>query len=214
MWDGVRIGVRTAEATFEAVRARGIPWCTFWAASYENLTDRPREERVVLNEVFASWFARLAANETVRREGVRVRVLGEWRDLLTHAAVASIETVIAATAAHHGPSLTFLVGYDGDRELVTATQALLRQATGNRQKATDVTIEELRRHAWTKDLPDVDLIIRTGSWKDPHRSANFLPLRTSNVQEAYPRIYWPDFTEADLDAVLTDYRTRERRRGR
>lgn len=224
LWDGVRTGVKTAEAVFEAVRQRGIPWCTFWASSYDNLVKRPRTERTVLNELFAGWFSRLAENTTVHREQVRVRVLGEWPDLLADAAVRAIERVQSVTANYRGPSLTFLVGYDGDRELVAAVRELLQQGTGGRephsaeaprgrQATGDLTIGDLRKHSWTKDLPEVDLLIRTGSWEDPHRSANFLSLLTSNVQESYPRLHWPDFSEDELQRVIDDFAARGRRLG-
>lgn len=214
-WDGVRMGAKTAEAIFEALRRRRIPWCTFWASSYDNLVERPARERGVLNELFAAWFGRLAKNETVHREKVRVRVLGEWRDLLAAPAVRAIERVLQATSGYEEAHLTFLVGYDGDRELVAAVRALLQQLeTGNRKLETGVTIEHVRRHAWTKDLPEVDLLVRAGSWNDPHRSANFLPLLTSNVQEAYPKVYWPDFSEGTLEALIEDFSARGRRLGR
>lgn len=215
LWDGVREGVKTAESTFEAIRQRGVPWCTFWASSYDNLTERPLPERAVLNELFATWFSRLAENETVHREHVRVRVLGEWENLLSAPARAAIGRVHEATASCDGPSLTFLVGYDGNRELVAATNALLRERESvERGRVQAVTIADLRKHAWTQDLPEVDLLVRTGSWEDPHRSANFLPLLTSNVQEAYPQVFWPDFAETALDAVIADFAARGRRLGR
>lgn len=217
VWDGVRVGVKTAENIFEAIRSRRIPWCTFWAASYDNLTERPAGERGVLNGLFAQWFTNLARNETIRRERVRVRVLGEWPSLLDAPAAQAIESILTATEGHSGPALTFLVGYDGDRELTAAVTALLRQRNsgqGTKDSEPTVTTSDLRRHAWTKDLPEVDILIRTGSWEDPHRSANFLPFLTSNVQEAYPPVYWPAFTDAELDTVLADYARRERRLGR
>lgn len=209
--DGVRSGVKTAERIFETMCQRGIPWCTFWAGSYDNLTKRPGPERAVLNELFALWFSRLAKNETIHRSRVRVRALGEWADLLTPRARQAIQRSLDATASYDAGSLTFLVGYDGDRELVAATKSLL-QAVGSRQQAVE-SMADLRAHAWTKELPEVDVIIRTGAWEDPHRSANFLPLLTSNVQEAYPKVYWPDFSDAELDAVLADLARRERRLG-
>lgn len=211
LWDGVRTGVKTAEAVFEAVRQRGIPWCTFWASSYDNLVKRPRTERTVLNELFAGWFSRLAENPTVHREQVRIRVLGEWPDLLADAAVRAIERALSVTAHYGGPALTFLVGYDGDRELVAAVNAAAKAAGSRRQ--TVGALDDLRNVAWTKDLPEVDLLIRTGSWEDPHRSANFLPLLTSNVQESYPQLYWPGFSEDELQRVIDDFTARERRLG-
>ncbi len=214
LWDGVRKGVQTAEATFELIRQRGIHWCTFWASSYDNLTKRPKTDRGVLNELFTSWFSRLAENETVHREEVRVRAIGEWNDLLGSPARAAIERVLEATKFYGGPTLTFLVGYDGDRELVAAVHALLKRREGMQPDAhAPVTMEDLQACAWTKDLPDVDLLVRPGSWEDPHRSANFLPLRTSNVQEVYPKLFWPDFLESELDAVIADFASRGRRLG-
>lgn len=217
LWDGVRQGAKTAEAIFEAIRARRIPWCTFWASSYDNLTERPKTERHVLNELFADWFLRLAKNETVHRDRVRIRALGEWRDLLTEPAARAIERVIEATGQYAGPALTFLIGYDGDRELAAAATALLRQLHSEpRTQNLELTValDDLRAHSWTKELPPVDLLLRTGAWEDPHRSANFLPLLTSNVQEAYPKVFWPDFAEAELETVLADFAARERRLGR
>lgn len=212
-WDGIRTGVQTAEKIFEALRRRRIPWCTFWASSYDNLTKRPAQERVILNELFAQWFTQLAENRTIHAEHVRVRVLGEWPDLLLSAAREAIQRVLERTVQYRESALTFLIGYDGDRELAAATTSLLRACGRNEETADAITMERLRAHAWTKDLPEVDLLLRTGSWEDPHRSANFLPLRTSNVQEAYPAVYWPAFSEEELDHVLADYQRRTRRLG-
>ncbi|TSC63690.1 MAG: tritranpolycis-undecaprenyl-diphosphate synthase [Parcubacteria group bacterium Gr01-1014_106] len=211
VWEGVRIGAQTTEAVLVALLARHIPWCTFWASSYENLTKRPAGERAVLNELFAAWFTRLAENPTIHRERVRVRALGEWPDLLAAAAAGAVRRVVERTAAYDGGSLTFLIGYDGDRELVAAVNAAAR-AGGSGQGAVG-TVDDLRQFSWTKELPEVDLLIRTGSWEDPHRSANFLPLITSNVQEAYPKVYWPAFSETDLQHVIEDFAARGRRLG-
>lgn len=226
LWDGIRVGVKTAETIFEAIRRKQIPWCTFWASSYDNLTARSPTERDILNELFADWFSQLATNEKIHREQIRIRVLGEWRELLAAPAVRAIENLLTTAGAYPGPALTFLIGYDGDRELVAAVRALLQQRAasspapgasrryGAGVQRAEVTLDDLRARAWTHELPPVDLLIRTGAWTDPHRSANFLPLLTSNVQEAYPPVFWPAFSEPALDAVIADFAARERRLGR
>lgn len=214
IWDGVRSGAKTAETTFEAIRKRRIPWCTFWASSYDNLAKRPVPERRVLDELYTQYFTALTDNKTVHRERVRVRVLGEWAELISPTAQEAIRAVLAATESYGDASLTFLVGYDGDRELASAATALMQEVVSSKEKVVrTVTIDDLRAHSWTKELPEVDVIIRTGAWEDPHRSANFLPLLTRNVQEAYPQMYWPDFSEQALDQVLADLQRRERRLG-
>jgi undecaprenyl diphosphate synthase len=166
-----------------------------------------------LNELFADWFTQLATNETIHREHIRIRAFGEWRELLAAPAVRAIENLLTAAETDQGSALTFLIGYDGDRELVAAIKALIADRE-ERQETREITLADLRAHAWTHELPPVDLLVRTGAWTDPHRSANFLPFLTSNVQEAYPPVFWPAFSEPALDTVLADFAQRERRIGR
>jgi undecaprenyl diphosphate synthase len=72
----------------------------------------------------------------------------------------------------------------------------------------------LRQNSWTGHLPDVDLVIRTGSGADPHNSAGFLSLLTDNAQFAFLDTLWPDFTPDHLNKVLDDFVARERRMGK
>jgi len=72
----------------------------------------------------------------------------------------------------------------------------------------------LRQNSWTGHLPDVDLIIRTGSKDDPHNSAGFLSLLTDNTQYAFVDTLWPDFNPNHLTQILTDFASRERRMGK
>jgi undecaprenyl diphosphate synthase len=144
---------------------------------------------------------------------VRIQVLGEWRDLLSEKTVAAADNAMATTANHTGPILAILIGYDGYRERGAAVQKLLKDAP---EPANDVLEAEsqLRERSWTGHLPNVDLIVRTGVWNDPHSSANFLGFLAGEAQFAFPKVLWPDFTAKMLDNVIDDYLGRERRHGR
>ena len=75
-------------------------------------------------------------------------------------------------------------------------------------------VVELKKRSWTKSLPKVDLLIRTGSWEDPHLSADFLTFLIGEAQLAFPQVFWPDFSKEYLHKILLTYDKRERRFGK
>jgi len=102
--------------------------------------------------------------------------------------------------------ITILFGYSGLTELLRATSVLFECG----QRATR---ENLRASVWTRHLPDVDLLIRTGVEGDPHLSDLLLPLQISNTQLHFSEILWPSFTERHLDLAFEDFARRPRRKG-
>jgi undecaprenyl diphosphate synthase len=73
---------------------------------------------------------------------------------------------------------------------------------------------ELRKCSWTANLPKVDLLIRTGSWNDPHLSADFLTFLIGDVQLSFPDVFWPDFSKEKLFKIISAYSKTERRFGK
>ena len=191
----------------------GITYVTLWIASYANLKARPKLEVAGIDRVFERKFDELATSEKIMSERVRVEIIGEWRDLVRPATIAAAERAMTATASHTTHFLPILVGYDGRRERGAAVQHLLRSDVN---APSDFLAAEalLRSHAWTGHLPDVDLLIRTGAWTDPHNSAGFLSFLNSETQFSFPKVLWPDFTPAMLQAVCQEFVSRERRHGK
>ncbi len=206
--------------TYEIIKAAfeaGIPHVTFWASSYANLMARPKALVSAIEGMYAKNFRDLAEHDLIHEHRVQINVYGEWRDILKDEARNAIELAIKSTSHYNDRFLTVLVGYDGRRERGQAIKAVSGDTTtlGNLAVSDPLEAEAvLRRHAWTGWLPDVDLIIRTGSWQDPHNSAGFLSLISSETQYSFPEVLWPDFTPAMLTAILDDYAGRERRHGR
>ena len=148
-------------------------------------------------------------NPAIEKYDVHINIIGEWRDSLTPKTVEVFEQAIAKTAHRAGRELTILIDYSGTRERTAATQSLIADPT------QDSPVEQLlRSRSWTGYLPDVDLIIRTGAWQDPHNSAGFLSFLVDEAQYSFPELLWPDFTPALLTDIISDYNSRERRRGK
>jgi undecaprenyl diphosphate synthase len=82
------------------------------------------------------------------------------------------------------------------------------------EKCSQLSFEKIRKHIWTKDLPDVDLIIRTGITNDPHLSGNLLMFQTGYSQLYFTPILWPDFTGKELTHALSIFEKNERKLGK
>lgn len=210
-------GVERIEETMEAVVEREIKFLTLWASSLVNLKERSEKFRELMNHLYVRKFNDLANSQMVKEGKVKIQVIGEWEDNLSEEAVEAIKNAIRVTTKNERRIFTILVGYDGKRERGAAILELISDITKNRLKSSQ-TIEsaevELKKRSWTKSLPKVDLLIRTGSWEDPHLSADFLTFLMGEAQLAFPQVFWPDFSKEDLHKIILTYDKRERRFGK
>src|SRR3989344_7837193 len=81
-WEGHTAGAKTFERVAREAFTRGIPYFTFWALSEDNFLKREKREVAFLMKIIAQGAKEIATSTWVREMGVRVRILGRWRDLL------------------------------------------------------------------------------------------------------------------------------------
>jgi len=93
--------------------------------------------------------------------------------------------------------------------MIQAVQTLVTKA----RDGEDIVIDEqaIKDHLYTRDLPSVDLIIRTGD--DPHLSAGFMMWDAADAELYFSDLLWPDFSLKHFDEALDSYAARRRRRG-
>lgn len=204
-------GEKTAEI-LEAGFKYGIKHISIWAGSRSNLINRSKSFVTALEDMYKSKIAELAKHKMIHEHGVRIDIAGEWRELLRPDVSAALQDAIDATQHYNERVLTILIGYDGQRERGAAVQSLM-QSDEDIPTGLEDASELLRKHSWTGYLPEVDLVIRTGAWEDPHNSAGFMSLLTNESQYAFPKVLWPDYTAELLNDDLEDFQQRERRKG-
>ncbi|MDR0957346.1 MAG: undecaprenyl diphosphate synthase family protein [Candidatus Nomurabacteria bacterium] len=212
------LGLDIAKAVF----SRGIPHLTIWIGSVSNLTERPAMEIAALNKAYAKFFADEENLQFAHENKIQIECIGRWRELLKPETVKAIEKTVAETAQHadSGRLLTVLIGYDGTEERGAALESVLlynpeflpddSSSAGKLHSFADL----LRKNSWTGHLPDIDLIIRTGSGADPHNSAGFMSMLADNAQFTFLETLWPDFTAEMLGEILDNFSRRERRLGK
>lgn len=205
-WEGHEEGSKLYwEIGFAALDA-GINHMTFWAGSYDNLKKRTKLEVSFLIKLAIEELSKPNVLKHYLEKEVRFRLIGEWREFIVNKkAVTAIEELEQKTAHFKSKTQTILFAYDGQREMLAAANALVK--TGK-----TVTSENLRKELWTAELPDVDLVIRTGG--EPHWSAGFMMWHTANSQLYFTDILWPDFKTPEFKKALEDFERRERRLGK
>lgn len=209
--EGHRIGVETTQKIFEKALELKIPYLTFWAASYDNLIKRSGEEVNFLIQLINEEFQRLMDDAKIHKNEVKVRILGRFKEILPAKTLKIIERLIEKTENYSLFSLTFLLAYNGTDEMV---EAIRRVSQAFKKSTLKITDEIIKNFLWTKDLPPVDLIIRTGCEEDPHNSAGFMMWHTAYSQYYFTQTLYPDFTPEEFEKVVIDFLKRGRRLGK
>ncbi len=200
---GHAAGVEAIRPIVEHATARGIEVLTIYAFSRENWQRSSLEVQALIGLLDAT-----IRDETPRltKEGVRVRLAGRL-DELPPETRASIEQAILATAGGSRMVLNVAFNYSSRSEIVDAVRAYVDD--GNNLAELDE--EALGSYLYTADLPDPDLLIRTGGDK---RISNFLLWQAAYAELYFCDCYWPDFGPAELDVAIAEFASRARRFGR
>lgn len=196
--------VRTA---VRSCRERGIRYLTLYAFSHANWS-RPKDEIEALMRI-CTEFAEGEREELVAR-GVKAVIVGELDDVPTRTRRA-MERLVADTAGGTKMTLALALSYGGRRDMVNAMRALAIRAKAGIVMPEEIDEDAIRSFLTTSELPDPDLIIRTGGEK---RLSDFLLFESAYAELFFTETFWPDFTEATLDQALAAYARRQRRYGR
>jgi undecaprenyl diphosphate synthase len=126
--------------------------------------------------------------------------------------LAELRAVTAARASERPNEmvLTLALSYGSREEIVTAARRLAVEAVEGRVKPADIDEAALAQGLWTADLPDPDLIIRTGGER---RLSNYLLWQGAYAELSFVETPWPEFRELDLLGNLREFQRRERRFG-
>jgi len=209
-FSGHEKGVDALRDVLEVAYDLHIECFSVWGSSLANLIERNKKEVQSLEKIYQNYFRKLAKERRIHQEQIKVRVLGEWETTLGRAARHSIQLATRATERYNRLYLNFFIAYDGKVEMLAAVQRILEKA--QEQNEFKITPELVKENLLTRDLPPVDLLIRTGG--EPHLSAGFMMWEIGESQLFFSEKYWPDFTGDDLKEAIRDFQKRERRLAR
>ena len=174
-----------------------------YAFSTENWK-RTKEEVGYLMDLFR-WVLKEEVAHFIKEE-VKVTAIGDTTSLPPDIQ-EGIRAVEEKTKQFSKLHVVLALSYGGRKEILAATKAIVAKGFSG----ADITEEDFQKNLWTHDIPDPDMVIRTGGER---RLSNFLPWQSVYSELFFSDTYWPEFTKEEFQNILNEYSERERRHGK
>ncbi len=204
---GHQEGVVSVRKIMDAVTQLGLKYLTLYTFSTENW-NRPEEEVQALMSLLVSAIHRETPD--MMKKNVCLTAIGDL-SRLREDAYNTLQECIDTTSANTGTTLVLALSYSSRWEITTAARQLAQEVLEQKINPNDITEAMVSDHLTTKNIPDPDLLIRTGGEK---RISNFLLWQLSYAEFFFTDVFWPDFREEELYEAILYYQQRERRFGK
>lgn len=206
-YEGHRQGVESVRTVLKAARRHGVGYLTLYVFSTENW-GRPQEEVDMLMELFCMCV--INELDDLKSEGVSVKVIGD-KEYMPKKVAEHLTIIEQQTAECKDLNLLLALNYSSRLEITNAVRVIADKVAAGKLDSASITPEIISENFYTHNIPDPDLIIRTGG---EQRMSNFLLWQGAYSELYFTPVYWPDFGNAEFDAALDEYERRDRRFGR
>ncbi|MFC1721070.1 polyprenyl diphosphate synthase [Patescibacteria group bacterium] len=204
-FEGHNEGYENLKRCVSWMKEAGVENLIAYAFSTENWK-RKEDEVSILMKLLERMV--IAEAEELKKEEVRVKFIGQ-RNKFSQKIQDGMEKLEEDTAHFTKYTLAICVSYGGRAEILEAVKKIVTEK--NKDEIENLNEEDFSKYLWTKDVPDPDLIIRTGG---EQRLSNFLPWQSTYSESFFTETKWPDFSQKELIEILNKYSERERRRGK
>ncbi len=200
-------GEAAVRSIVRTCREIGIPFLTLFAFSTENW-ERPEEEVNALMRLLKK-FLRSEQKELITNN-IRLNAIGQI-DRLPEASRKELDKTMLRTRENDGMLLTLALSYGGRADITQAVKRIVIDALAKKIDLEKISPELVSGYLYTHDMPDPDLLIRTGA---ESRVSNFLLWQIAYSEIFVTDTLWPDFSREEFIAILKKYQGRERRFGK
>jgi undecaprenyl diphosphate synthase len=199
--DGHEEGVNSVRRIIKHCGNIGIEYLTLFSFSEENW-NRPKTEILALMRLLVKSLDK-ELNSLIKNN-IQFNIIGDLKklDIFTR---NKLLNVVKLTTDNNGLKLTLAISYGGRQEIISAINKIIKL------KINSVKYDDFKNFLFTEDIPDPDLLIRTGNEK---RISNFLLWQIAYTEIYFSKLYWPDFNENELDIAINDFISRKRKFGK
>ena len=204
--EGHKKGIETAKIIINESIKKKILYLTLYAFSSENWKREPTEIEGLMDllRVFLDKEIKILSNS-----GVKLTVLGDLRQFDKDIR-EKVKKASKLNKKNFKINLIMAINYGARQEITNAVQKVCKKLLLKKIALKQVTQQEIASNLYTKNIPDPDLIIRTGG---DSRLSNFLLWQAAYSELIFFKKPWPDFTKNDFSKAILDYNNRERRFG-
>ena len=204
--EGHRKGADSVREIVRAARETGIRALTLYAFSAQNW-ERPLEEVKLLMELLRKFV--IEERTEIMENGIRLTTIGDVERLPGYV-LEPLEALRADSAGNGGMTLCLALSYGARESIVEAARKIAAGVQAGALEPGDVTAERFAAALSTRELPPLDLLIRTSG---EQRLSNFLLWEAAYAELYFTPTLWPDFSRKEFAEALAAYQGRERRFG-
>lgn len=206
---GHRQGVDSVRATVNAAKDLGIKFLTLYTFSTENWK-RPEKEVNTLMEMLEEMIRK--ETDELHKNDVKINAIGRL-DTLYPKPRKAIEEAIEKTKNNKRLVMTLCLSYSGRSEILDAVKKIVKQDRDQKIDLENFKEENFTRFLYDPELPDPELLIRTGA-ENRERISNFLLWQIAYTEVYFTKTLWPDFRKKEFVKAVEDFEKRERLFGR
>ena len=203
---GHRAGVKAVQSTVEFARKIGISALTLYSFSSENWS-RPKREIDSLMDILSEFLERELSR--MLTEGIRFNCIGQIEDLPDFVQKIIVRA-IEETADRNDMVLTLALSYSGRMEITNAVKSIAKKVDVGEISISEIDESTIQEHLYTCDLPELDLLIRTGG---DLRLSNYMLWQVAYAELFFTELRWPDFTESEFKKAILAFQKRVRKFG-
>ena len=204
---GHRNAIDAVRNVINACNEVHIPYLTLYTFSSENW-NRPKEEVDTLMNLLSETL--LLEAEEIFSKGLRMHVIGDI-STLPDLVKEQLMNVVELTKNNTGGNLILALSYGSHKEILKAVKEISEEVKKGTLSLDDIDEKCFEDHLYTKDFPQVDLMIRTSG---EVRISNFLLWQLAYAELQFLDVLWPDFTKDTFFQCILDYQNKERRYGK
>ena len=204
---GHRHAIAAVRNAVNACNEIHIPYLTLYTFSSENWK-RPDDEVSTLMTLISETL--LLEAEEIFTKGLRMHVIGDLQKLPTLVR-EQMQNLIEVTKNNKRGNLILALSYGSQNEILNAVKQISTEVKNGDLQVEDIDEKVIEDHLYTKDIPPVDLLIRTSG---EVRISNFLLWQIAYAELQFLDVLWPDFSKEIFFQCIVDYQNKERRYGK
>ncbi|MDV3749547.1 di-trans,poly-cis-decaprenylcistransferase [Elizabethkingia anophelis] len=204
---GHRSAIQSVRNAINACNEIHIPYLTLYTFSTENW-NRPEDEVSTLMSLLSETLLNEA--DEIYTKGLRLKVIGDIYKM-PEMVREQLQNVMDLTKDNKGGTLVLALNYGSQDEIIHAVKSIAKDAKDGKINPEDINHQLFESRLYTKDMPPVDLMIRTSG---EIRISNFLLWQIAYAELQFLDIFWPDFTKDDFFNCILNYQDKERRYGK
>ena len=203
---GHKKGADSARDVIKFCVALGINHLTLYTFSMENW-NRPDDEVNDLMNLLRFYLGKELHG--LHKNNVRIRIIGD-RTKLSEDIQSQIQQAEELTAKNTTLSLNVAISYGSRQEIVNAVKTIAEGVAKGSISLDEINDVSFEKYLYTSDIPDPDLLIRTGG---EERLSNFLLWQSAYTEFYFTETLWPAFNKSELEQAVDEFNKRERRYG-